>query len=229
MLMPNRRWLVQRVLAANTALVLLAFAANAWAEKERCVAGPDGEWRCGKNITDADAAPLPARSERSTPPVMLIDPRRFGEVDRVPSAPPPAPTRRSVSASKSAESTAVASGAAQNDPSPELEAPAAAPTKPPAEAVAQTPPTNAPSSDLDFSPPTTGFAVQLAVASSPRGFASLLAKLGDRPKNFQQRQLKNGNWVLLLGNFSSLEAARSAIPSAIPGAFARNLADLSFN
>lgn len=226
----------QRNLAAIALAALIAMSSNAWAEKERCVAGVDGEWLCGKNITDADAAPLPAPTQRSTPPILLIDPRRFGEADRVPVS----SAQSNVSAN-----AATSSNSAEPEPAPKpvtaaaTHARASEPRTEPAKAVAAPAPTAAatpmatnnetPAADLDFSAPTSGFAVQLAVASTPRGFGALLAKLGERPKNFQQRQLKNGNWVLLLGNFSTLEAARSAIPSAIPGAFARNLADLSFN
>ena len=218
-----------------SAALFLLTTSPAWAEKERCVAGPDGQWRCGKNITDADAAPLPAPSQRITPPVLLIDPRRFGEVD-----PPP---------TKPAQQTAAVVGSDAPTPStaPETEAvsaenseaisPSNAAKTSNASAAAQTGATQATSATpgrataeaVEFSAPTTGYAVQLSVASSPRGFGALLAKLGKRTHNFQQRQLRNGNWVLLLGQFQTIEAARAAIPSAIPGAFARNLADLSFN
>ena len=212
-------------LSPTFAVLLLALSSVAWAEKERCVPGADGEWRCGTDITDADAAPLPARTERTVPPMLLIDPRRFGEADRIPEAAPVS----QVSASSEAVEAQVAKSEA-----PEAPKAAEVESKPivvatPAPARAPTPVETASASDLDFSPPTSGFAVQLSVASSPRGFGALLAKLGKRPTNFQQRQLRNGTWVLLLGNFPTIEAARAAIPSAIPGAFARNLADLSFN
>lgn len=204
------RWLRQ----AAFGLWLVIFGTTAWAEKERCVAGPDGEWLCGKNITDADAAPLPDRTQRSTPPILLIDPRRFGEMDRQPT------TAANVAPPESALSSEPKTPANQTAVEPETTEATHAPARATTPAVAP---------DLDFSPPSRGFAVQLAAASSPRGFGALLAKLGQRGSNFQQRQLRNGTWVLLLGNFPTLEAARAAIPSAVPGAFARNLADLSFN
>jgi hypothetical protein len=53
--------------------------------KERCVPDTNGEWRCGSDITSADAAPLPKPTQSNAPPVLLIDPRRFGEMDRAPS------------------------------------------------------------------------------------------------------------------------------------------------
>jgi septal ring-binding cell division protein DamX len=75
--------------------------------KERCVPDAKGEWLCGANITPADAAPLPKPTQSSAPPVLLIDPRRFGEVDRVPlEAPTASPTAAATASTASETSTA---------------------------------------------------------------------------------------------------------------------------
>ena len=189
---------------------LLGVIGAANAESGRCVPAADGGWHCGKDVTEADAAPLPERQSRTMPPVMLIDPARFGEGDidiiDLPS-----------------EAEAAAPVAA--------EAPIAAAVIPEAAEVARpaTAQMSAATETAEISPAASGnFVVQLAVAGSPRGFDALLAKLGAAARNSQRRQLANGSWVLLIGSFSSIAQARSAIPSSIPGAFARDISTLNF-
>ena len=193
-------------LGVLTALLLgVISAANA--EAERCVPAADGGWHCGKEVSEADAAPLPERQSRTLPPVMLIDPARFGEgdidTDVAPQAAVPAPV--AVEAATAATPVAEAAEVAQ-------------PTQ-----VSGATETTAPS------PAASGnFVVQLAVARSPRGFDALLAKLGADARNSQRRQLANGSWVLLIGNFNSIAQARSAIPGSLPGAFVRDISTLNF-
>ena len=192
----------------RTAL-LLGVIGTANAESGRCVPAADGGWHCGKDVTEADAAPLPERQSRTMPPVMLIDPARFGEGDIDIDMPP--------------EATAAAPVAA--------EAPIAAAVIPEAAEVARpaTAQLSAATETAEISPAASGnFVVQLAVAGSPRGFDALLAKLGADARNSQRRQLANGSWVLLIGSFNSIAQARSAIPSSLPGAFARDISTLNF-
>ena len=193
-------------------------------QPERCVPAADGSWHCGKDVTEADAAPLPEPQSRSLPPVMLIDPARFGEGDSVVDAPPEASAAEPEAAAPITE--VAAEVASPEAASPESETMPAVPT-----AVTTSARTDEPSrvSVVEPSLPAGGnFAVQLAVASSPRGFDALLAKLGAAARNSQRRQLANSAWVLLIGNFDSIAAARSAIPSSVPGAFARDISTLNF-
>jgi septal ring-binding cell division protein DamX len=170
---------------------------------EKCVPTAAGEWRCGKDVTEADAAPLPQIQERTQPPVMLIDPRRFGEADSY------------TDASESEVGT------------PALNQPEVPPVeKTVTQASART--TSAPSTNAVTTASNGNFVVQLAVASSPRGFDALLKQIGAAARTSQRRQLENGNWVLLMGSFSTLDSARLAIPSVVPGAFVRDLASLKF-
>jgi len=196
-------------------LVCLIGTANA--QSERCVPATNGGWRCGKDVTEADAAPLPERQSRSLPPVMLIDPARFGEGDSEIDTPPEASAEPPVAAAPIAEVAEVGS--------PE----AASATAPMPAAMEMRVATTAPALADEPSIAAGGnFAVQLAVASSPRGFDAVLAKLGAAARTSQRRQLANGSWVLLVGSFNSIEAARNAIPSSVPGAFARDISTLNF-
>jgi septal ring-binding cell division protein DamX len=177
---------------------------------EKCVPTPTGEWRCGKDVTEADAAPLPQVQQRSQPPVMLIDPRRFGEGDVIADAATP-----DVTAPPEEVPPEVASSQAEARPVNETAA------KPPARST--------PTHTSKIAPAAGGqFVVQLALASSPRGFDALLKQIGTAARTSQRRQLANGSWVLLIGSFASIDSARLAIPSVIPGAFARDLASLKF-
>ena len=188
----------------RTAL-LLGVIGTANAESGRCVPAADGGWHCGKDVTEADAAPLPERQSRTMPPVMLIDPARFGEgdidiIDLPSEAEAAAPVAAEAPIAEAAE--------------------VARPTTAQMSAATET---------AEISPAASGnFVVQLAVAGSPRGFDALLAKLGADARNSQRRQLANGSWVLLIGSFKSIAQARSAIPSSLPGAFARDISTLNF-
>ena len=188
----------------RTAL-LLGVIGTANAESGRCVPAADGGWHCGKDVTEADAAPLPERQSRTMPPVMLIDPARFGEgdidiIDLPSEAEAAAPVAAEAPIAEAAE--------------------VARPTTAQMSAATET---------AEISPAASGnFVVQLAVAGSPRGFDALLAKLGADARNSQRRQLANGSWVLLIGSFNSIAQARSAIPSSLPGAFARDISTLNF-
>ena len=193
------------------ALFLLSIGA-AHSESERCVAAADGSWNCGKDVTDADAAPLPERQSRSLPPVFLIDPARFGEGDASMDEAPEMPSTPAVEVTEATESSSNTSDAAVSAP----EASAAA---------------NGTSSMASTEPKQSiggKFVVQLAVASTPRGFDALLAKLGTAARNSQRRQLTNGTWVLLIGNYNSIAEARVGIPGSVPGAFARDISTLNF-
>ncbi len=205
------------------AVLLLSVLNAAYAESERCVPAPDGSWHCGKDVTEADAAPLPERQTRSLPPVMLIDPARFGEGDletdavaeevRVTAA--PIPTEAKVVNAKTASPAATQIPATAQA--------LAAITKP---AAANQPHTTA-IAEADLA--SNGkYSVQLALASTPRGFDALLARLGSAARNSQRRQLANGSWVLLIGSFTSIAQARNAVPSSVPGAFARDISTLNF-
>ncbi len=184
------------------AILLLGVIGTVNAEAERCVPTAEGGWRCGKEVTEADAAPLPERQLRSLPPVMLIDPARFGEGDIDTPTPPEASAEPPVAA-VIAEVVEVVSPASSTP------------------ATAQIP------ADANL-PAGNNFAVQLAVASSPRGFDALLAKLGTAARTSQRRQLANGSWVLLIGSFNSIAQARTAVPDSVPGAFARDISTLNF-
>ena len=187
-------------------VLLLGVLNTAYAEVERCVPAADGTWHCGRDVTEADAAPLPEPQSRSLPPVMLIDPARFGEGDIEIDSPPV--TAAESAAAESAE-----------------DAPANAP---PAVADAEASISTA-QAEMAYAAPASGnYSVQLAVAKSPRGFDALLAKIGPAARNSQRRLLANGSWVLLIGSFNSMAQARDAIPSGIPGAFARDISTLNF-
>lgn len=203
------------------AALLLSALNSANAQTQRCVPAADGKWQCGKYVTEADAAPLPELQSRSLPPVMLIDPARFGEGDLATDAAPDVSATESPLAEKSnAQATNVASG----EP--------AAPVTVKTHAATQVPATKTPGASTTPFKPSLGagakFSVQLALASTPRGFDALLAKLGSAAPNSQRRQLANGSWVLLLGSFDSISAARNAIPGGVDGAFARDLSTLNF-
>lgn len=194
--------------AVILALVLSTLnAANAGSE--RCVPAADGGWRCGKEVTEADAAPLPEPQSRSLPPVMLIDPARFGEGDIEMELPPDMPEAAVAEEPEIAKPAMSQMPAATAKPA-KLEQPSTMPTAQPELATGGK------------------FSVQLALASSPRGFDALLAKLGPAARNSQRRQLANGSWVLLLGSFNSIADARSGIPSGVAGAFARDTSTLNF-
>ena len=209
---------LSKPLAARLLLLGVITAANA--ESERCVPAAEGGWRCGKNVTEADAAPLPERQSRTLPPVMLIDPARFGEGDIDIDTPLEAPADTPAASAPAAETP---SPAAANSATTQI-LPTAAETLPLAETETSAAPTKPESSDVA----SGNFAVQLAVASSPRGFDALLAKLGAAARTSERRQLANGSWVLLIGRFNSIAQARNAIPSSIPGAFARDISTLNF-
>ncbi len=190
-----------------TALFLLGISA-AHSESERCVAAADGGWNCGKDVTEADAAPLPERQSRSLPPVFLIDPARFGEGDAPMDAAPELPVEVMEVAAPSA-----------NDAETEATPPEASTAGVSASSMASAEPKQSSSGK---------FVVQLSVASNPRGFDALLAKLGTAARNSQRRQLANGSWVLLIGSYNTIAEARAGIPSSIPGAFARDISTLNF-
>ncbi len=192
-------------------VLLLGVLNTAYAEVERCVPAANGTWHCGKNVTEADAAPLPEPQSRSLPPVMLIDPARFGEGDIEIDSPPVTAAAEPAAESATAESAE--------------DAPANAP---PAVADAEASSSNA-QAEMAYAASVSGnYSVQLAVAKSPRGFDALLAKIGPAARNSQRRLLANGSWVLLIGSFNSMAQARDAIPSGIPGAFARDISTLNF-
>jgi septal ring-binding cell division protein DamX len=192
--------------------------------KERCVPDVNGEWRCGENITAADAAPLPKSENRtSAPPVYLIDPRRFGEAE-LPRARAAAQSR-AVDANTNTESESAADSG-RNNPVATVTQARATTTK----AVIPAAPIDRSTSSLaeQATRQTSGaFTVQLALAGSTKGFDALLQQLRIAPNRTRRVALSNGMWALLYGEFDSLEAARSAIPIGANGAFARAVASLA--
>jgi hypothetical protein len=145
---------------------------------ETCVPKAGGGWLCGANVTQADAAPIVRKAEASRPPILLIDPNKFGQIENNAIAP----------------MTAVGVIAAEN-----AQAPLANPT---AQAGG-------------------GYTLQLARASAQKGFAPLLQRLKLNPKQARIVPAPGGSFLLLYGNYQSLEAARAAIPAGAKGAFAR--------
>jgi hypothetical protein len=71
--------------------LLISAAQSAAAAKETCVPNTEGGWRCGREISKADAAPLPKTERTSRPPLLLIDPRRFSPSPNVSTAAAPVP------------------------------------------------------------------------------------------------------------------------------------------
>jgi septal ring-binding cell division protein DamX len=196
-------------------LALMSIAAA----KERCVPDASGAWRCGSEITEADAAPLAKPADSIAPPIMLIDPARFGERDQ------------SSQVSESMVQAELGAAPASNTtPAPKAPTPNVKPAAKPAGVVPVQPAnsTNTAIRATNHTDSSSGYVVQLALASTPRGFDALLKGLGAGARNSQRRQLKNGTWVLLLGDFATLELARAAIPSASVGAFARAISSLPF-
>ncbi len=177
----------------------------------------NGGWHCGVDVQISDAAALPERETRSVPPVMLIDPARFGEGDLDVDLAVPVDdfaAAQRISSEPAAKPTAVFKTAETTE-----------------DKVATTPvevkTTQVKTPAVDAR--TNGYVIQLARAESPRGFDALLAKIGPAARTSQRRQLIDGGWVLLLGNYASIASARSAIPNGISGAFARALSDFQFN
>jgi len=212
-------------LLLRTALLLGELGA-ASAEPERCVAAAEGRWNCGQNVTEADAAPLPEPQSRNLPPVMLIDPARFGEADAQIDAVPAMTQAPELQTPEAAQISA-------NDAETEATAMPMAADAPTATDTSTESPVVADSTgNMDYAEAEQSmgskFVVQLAVASNPRGFDALLAKLGAAARNSQRRQLANGSWVLLIGNYNSIAEARIGIPSSVPGAFARDISTLNF-
>ena len=221
------------------AALLLSALNSATAQTQRCVPAADGKWQCGKYVTEADAAPLPELQSRSLPPVMLIDPARFGEGDlATDAAPDVSATELPVAEKSNAQATKVTN---QQFAAPVIEKTLTIKTP----AATQTPGIQTPAASTAPAPALAqqararrtakpglaagaNFSVQLALASTPRGFDALLAKLGSAARSSQRRQLANGSWVLLLGSFDSISAARNAIPGGVDGAFARDLSTLNF-
>ena len=66
-------------LANALLLTALAFAQRIAAADETCVPKVGGGWHCGEHVTASDGAPLPRAERTSRPPLLLIDPARFGE------------------------------------------------------------------------------------------------------------------------------------------------------
>ncbi len=198
--------------------ILLSHAAFA---DETCVAKSGGGWNCGKDVTASDGAPLPRAQRTSRPPLLLIDPRRFGEGDEEPAVEAPKPP---VAEPIAAPPVAVVEPIKVTQPDK--------PTEPvkvsqPVGKVVTIPAIN----DAQNTRVATladvqsggAFTVQLALASSTKGFDKLRAELKLSRANTRELPLKNGSWALLLGVFPSIEAARKAIPAGAKGAFAREI------
>ena len=186
---------------------------------ETCVAKSGGGWKCGENVTAGDGAPLPRTQRTSRPPLLLIDPRRFGEGGRSVEA-PQAPVAKSI------ESAPVPLGKRMEVKQP-IEPKKQVDVSKPVGKVVTIPALNADQNTriatLADTQASGAFTVQLALASSNKGFDKLRAELKLSRGGTRELPLKNGSWALLMGVFPTIEAARKAIPAAAKGAFAREI------
>ncbi|MCU0756205.1 MAG: hypothetical protein MUE46_13940 [Xanthomonadales bacterium] len=180
-------------------LFLCAFAGSLLAaERTACVPGEEGRWICGDaaRMQDRPVRPATPPPAAPLPPVLLIDPDRlFG----------PAPARTSAS-STTAEPAQPGSAA-------EPMAARTAPARP--EPAPVTPTTLRRGSHV----------WQLARAGNPAGFAALLRQRGVAAAEVRTLQTRRGDWLLLYGDFSGIEAARAARTRAGAG-FARAWAEV---
>lgn len=188
--------------ARATSLMLAFFAGTALAaEQKACIPGAEQRWICGDAAklreASASAAALPPPPAPPLPPVLLIDPDRlFG--------PAPSPLDRGPDTHEVAPSTAPST------------APADATASGTSGTTGTVQPVAAPSA-----PTRSGSHVwQLARAASPVGFAALRRERGIADDLTRTLQTRRGDWLLLYGDFPSIEAARTAQAQAGPG-FAR--------
>lgn len=204
-------------LAKILLLTSFGFAQQAGAVDETCVPKAGGGWYCGPEVTAGDAAPLPRAERTSRPPLLLIDPRRFGEygdesrvetpVEEIPKA--------------SAAVPAVVKSAPAQPVSPTPKGKIV--TIPAVNAEPGTRVATLADARSDSSSRGTSFTVQLAIASSTKGFDKLCSELKLARSSTRELPLKNGSFALLMGVFPTIEAARAAIPKAAKGAFARDI------
>lgn len=213
-------------LAKILLLTSFGFAQQAGAVDETCVPKAGGGWYCGPEVTAGDAAPLPRAERTSRPPLLLIDPRRFGEygdesrvetpVEETPKASAAAPALV-----KSAAVPAVVKSAPAQPVSPTPKGKIV--TIPAVNAEPGTRVATLADARSDSSSRGTSFTVQLAIASSTKGFDKLCSELKLARSSTRELPLKNGSFALLMGVFPTIEAARAAIPKAAKGAFARDI------
>jgi len=204
--------------------VALGFAHRFAVADETCVPKAGGGWNCGKDVTASDGVPLPRPERTSRPPLLLIDPRRFGEniservdakranVDQTASEgrAEPAAVVPEVKSTPSVQESQVRKGDIVTIP---------AVTAEPGTRVA----TLADARSDSDAVVGIGFTVQLAIASSTTGFDKLRSELKLSRSSTRELPLKSGSFALLMGVFPTIEAARAAIPSAAKGAFARDI------
>jgi hypothetical protein len=198
--------------------ILLSHAAFA---DETCVAKSGGGWKCGQDVTASDGAQLPRAQRTSRPPLLLIDPRRFGEGNEEPAVEAPKPP---VAEPIAAPPVAVVEPIRVTQPDKPTEPVKV--SKPVGEVVtipAVNDAQNTRVATLADVQSGGAFTVQLALASSTKGFDKLRTELKLSRANTRELPLKNGSWALLLGVFPSIEAARKAIPTGAKGAFAREI------
>jgi len=204
--------------------VALGFAHRAAVADETCVPKAGGGWNCGKDVTASDGAPLPRAERTSRPPLLLIDPRRFGEnisesaatdtVDEAQTAyEQPTESAAEVKSTPAVPAGQVKKGDVVAIPAVNAETGTRVATLADARS----------DSDAAIS---RGFTVQLAVASTTKGFDKLRSELKLSRSSTRELPLKSGNFALLMGVFPTIEAARAAIPSAAKGAFARSIVTL---
>lgn len=184
-------------------LVLLWVASVALADgRTVCVPGEDRRWICGDpaSLQGRPIKPPDPPPAAPLPPVLLIDPDRlFG----------PAPARSDPAATPSVPPASTRIAAPQ---------PTAARTAPAR-------PEPAPAPVTPTSPQRGRHVWQLARAGNPAGFAALLRQRGIDPADTQSLQTRRGDWLLLYGDFATIDAARAARSKAGAG-FARAWRDV---
>lgn len=188
--------------ASSLLLLLLGSFAHG---KETCVPAEGGTgWTCGADAAALSSGAVPVRRERSMPPLLLIDPRRFDEgFDEV-----IAPEASSPVATDQPPASTTEKPTPSTVPSARAVTPAVAATSLPNKAGGR-------------------FALQLAATSSPDKFPALLRKLRLDPARARTVRLNEQVWLLLYGDYPDAAAARAAIPKDAAGAWARDLATLA--
>ena len=169
--------------------------------KQVCVPAEGGTgWTCGTDAAALSSGAVPARRERSMPPLLLIDPRRFDEGFNEVSAP----------------ETALPAAVKQ---------PSAAATLAPA--VTRLARASAASASQASTRAGGRFSLQLAATNSPDNFPALLRKFRLDPTKARTVRSSEQVWLLLYGDFPDAATARAAIPKNATGAWARDLATLA--
>lgn len=186
-----------RLLPAIELCLLLGAGGALAVERAVCVPGEGRRWVCGDEAGLQRRPPPPPTPPPAAPlpPVLLIDPDRL--FGPAPEREPPRSPASAGTVSPAEPASSAVTSPARPEPSP------AKPTL-----------------------PHRGSHVwQLVRAATPSGFAGLLQTRGIDPAATRSVQTRRGDWLLLYGDFPSIEAARSAKAQAGAG-FARAWADV---